>query len=165
MIDVDHFKRFNDDFGHDAGDAVLCAVAEVLNERTRLADVACRYGGEEFALVFPGMVADVATRRMETVRRQIESQKLVHAGRPLQQVTISAGIAVFPGDGDDTEALDNAADQALYRAKNAGRNRICLATEDASGPHGQNSDADDARPVPPDKIMKLSELRQAKRTA
>ncbi len=171
MIDIDHFKQFNDSFGHGAGDAVLRAVGEVLKEQTRLADIACRYGGEEFALAFPGMPADVAVRRMEVVRRQIESLAVVHAGRSLRQVTISAGISVFPGDGGEAESLVDAADRALYRSKRAGRNRVSLATAEPpatdDAPSGQRHalETEDDRPMPGDKVTRISEHRRAKLTA
>ena len=127
ILDIDHFKRFNDTYGHDAGDAVLRAVASVLKDQTRLADIACRYGGEEFVLVFPGMGPEDMVRRIQAVREQIEALKIVHAGQPLETVTISAGIAVYPHDAADMDALITVADQALYQSKAAGRNRATLS--------------------------------------
>lgn len=127
LLDIDHFKRFNDSFGHDAGDAVLRAVGGILKERTRGGDIACRYGGEEFALVFPGMPAEAALRRVDSLRQQVADVQLSYQGRPLSRLTLSAGIAVFPGHADDMDCLILAADAALYDCKRNGRNRAKLA--------------------------------------
>ncbi len=171
MLDIDHFKQFNDSYGHSAGDAVLRVVGQVLNERTRLADIACRYGGEEFALAFPGMSAEAAVRRTEAIRQQIESLTVVHEGRSLQQVTISAGISVFPSDAGDTESLVNSADQALYRSKKRGRNCVSLTASpppttdiDPSG-RIHSSEEDDGRTGPHDKVTNLVDHRRARLTA
>jgi len=126
-FDIDHFKRFNDTHGHDAGDEVLRAVAEILQSRTRAEDIACRLGGEEFALVYPGMPAEVAIGRVESIRQEVERHEVFHLGKRLETVTLSAGIAVFPSHGTDGDALLHAADQALYQSKKAGRNRATLA--------------------------------------
>ncbi len=142
MADIDHFKRLNDTFGHDAGDAVLKAVGGILQSRTRAGDVACRYGGEEFALVFPGMPADVAVTRVETLREEIAARDIHYLGQTLDQITVSLGVAVFPQHAMDLESLVHAADQALYRSKKDGRNRHTIAilprrksdTKHASGP-------------------------------
>lgn len=127
-VDIDHFKRFNDTHGHDAGDAVLRTVSEALQNRTRAGDMACRTGGEEFALVYPGMPTDVAVRRAEAIRHDIENCEISHLGRRLEQVTISVGISVFPMHGEDTDTLMHAADQALYQSKRDGRNCASLAS-------------------------------------
>jgi len=128
ILDVDHFKQFNDSYGHDAGDALLRAVGDVLTEQMRGGDIACRYGGEEFVLVYPGMCADVASRRLEIIRQQIGAISISHRGQSCEPVTISAGIAVYPDHALDTDCLINAADQALYGSKNTGRNRVTIAT-------------------------------------
>lgn len=127
LLDIDHFKRLNDGFGHDAGDAALKVVGEILGRRTRAGDIACRYGGEEFALVFPGMPADVASARVENLRAQIECEDIYFHGRALDQVTVSAGIAVYPDHGIDMDSLVHGADGALYKSKEAGRNRVTMA--------------------------------------
>jgi diguanylate cyclase (GGDEF)-like protein len=127
MLDVDHFKQFNDNYGHDAGDALLKSVGAVMLKHMRRGDIACRFGGEEFAFVYPGVPEDVACARLEAIRCEIEKQSLSHRGRTCRPVTISAGIALFPDHGNDIETLINAADQALYMSKEGGRNRVTIA--------------------------------------
>lgn len=124
MVDVDHFKRFNDAHGHDAGDAILRAVGRVLSEHVRSGDIACRFGGEEFALLLPGANDDVALERAERLRDGIESVTFVHFGVTLPTVTASVGVATVSGTLTTPEALVRRADEALYAAKEAGRNRV-----------------------------------------
>jgi len=124
MADVDHFKRFNDTYGHDAGDTVLRSVAQTLKDHIRGSDIACRFGGEEFTLVLPETAIDAAREKTESLRQAIASLVLSHAGRPLGTITMSFGLAIFPEHGSDAAGLLQAADQALYRAKNDGRNRV-----------------------------------------
>ncbi|HKX79341.1 MAG TPA: diguanylate cyclase [Novosphingobium sp.] len=126
MLDVDHFKRFNDSFGHDAGDAVLRAVGRVLAGATREGSAAYRYGGEEFLLLLPGMGPDQALSRAEEVRTQIEALQVTHEGRELGAITASVGLASVPAD-CRPDQLVQAADAALLRAKANGRNRIEVA--------------------------------------
>jgi diguanylate cyclase (GGDEF)-like protein len=126
MIDVDHFKRFNDDHGHDAGDAVLRAVGTTLKQLVREEDFVCRYGGEEFLLLMPGVDAELAERRGEDVRARIASLHLRHEGQNLGSITISLGIATAPSSCRH-DRLVQAADTALLRAKRAGRNRLATA--------------------------------------
>lgn len=126
ILDVDHFKAFNDQFGHDAGDAVLINVGAVLLKHMRGGDIACRFGGEEFALVYPGMPPDVAMNRLEVIRQQVGALSLSHRNMALDQVTISSGIAVYPDHGQDIETLINSADQALYQSKEQGRDRVTM---------------------------------------
>lgn len=128
MLDVDHFKQFNDLFGHDAGDAVLTALGELLLEQIRHGDIACRYGGEEFAIILPESSAATVWDRIEGWRRQIESLDIRHQNQSLGPVTVSAGIAEYPLHATDMAGLIHAADEALYRSKQAGRNRLTLAT-------------------------------------
>nr|WP_307735661.1 diguanylate cyclase [Massilia pinisoli] len=127
MIDLDHFKRMNDTYGHEAGDIVLRAVGQVLREGVRRSDVACRYGGEELVLVLPECDAAAAVRSAETIRATIAALELHHGDTLLPDVTASFGIAVWPANGDDAATLLQAADRALYTAKHAGRNRVCTA--------------------------------------
>ena len=127
MMDIDHFKVFNDTFGHDAGDVVLKEVAAVLARSTRKGDIAGRFGGEEFLLLMPGADAQRAITRAETMRSAIASLELRFGGQTLGKVTASFGVAVFPMDGDTRESLLHAADQALYAAKAAGRDRVMAA--------------------------------------
>jgi len=127
MLDVDQFKRFNDTFGHQAGDALLRALGNLLKESTRGQDVVCRYGGEEFAFVLAGASLDAARTRAELLREDVKQLNAQHGGQLLGAVTLSIGIAVFPDNGDSAEQLLKAADDALYRAKESGRDRIVCA--------------------------------------
>ena len=127
ILDVDHFKQFNDGHGHDAGDALLQSIGAILLKHMRGGDIACRFGGEEFALVYPGMTEDVAFARLESIRNEIGNHSLSHRGKACAPVTISAGIAVYPDCGPDIETLINVADQALYKSKESGRNRVTIA--------------------------------------
>lgn len=120
LVDVDHFKRFNDEHGHQAGDAVLSQVADVLNESTRQMDFLARYGGEEFGVVLPGTTLDEATTVAERIRGAVERQTFEYRGRQLH-VTVSAGLSEAAPPEDD-EGLLSRADAALYAAKNGGRN-------------------------------------------
>lgn len=128
-LDVDHFKRFNDEFGHDAGDNVLTRVGEQLNAITRGSDVACRYGGEEFMLVLPGADSAAAVERAETLRSRIAAQPMRFRGQELGRITISAGVSAYSADTDTAGAMMKRADEALYRAKAEGRDRVILADE------------------------------------
>jgi len=125
MLDIDHFKRFNDTFGHQAGDTLLRALGGFLMKRTRGQDAACRYGGEEFALILSGTSIGSAHKRAELMREELTHLTAEHTGQVLGSVTISIGIAAFPGH-DTSEELIHAADQALYRAKAEGRDRTVL---------------------------------------
>ncbi len=127
MIDVDHFKRFNDNFGHDAGDAVLKAAAQALNSGMRRGDIVCRYGGEEFTIFAPGAALEDGERRADVLRQAVAAMSLVHNGRPLGSITASFGVAAFPLHGATPAEVLQAADEALYRAKKAGRNRVEIA--------------------------------------
>jgi diguanylate cyclase (GGDEF)-like protein len=128
MGDVDHFKQFNDRFGHDAGDLVLKRTAEVMRVRIRKGDLACRYGGEEFLMLLHGAGLAEARERAETIREAIKLMEVSFRGQALGQVTISLGIATYPEHATDGEALITAADAAMYAAKHSGRDRVHLAT-------------------------------------
>lgn len=132
MVDLDHFKGFNDTFGHDAGDAVLCAVGQFLRSHTRAEDIACRYGGEEFTLILPEAPLDAAQRRAEQLRDEVAHLKVPHRGEDLGPVTLSMGVAAFPRHGPTGDAVLRAADAALYQAKREGRNRVVIARGQAS---------------------------------
>jgi len=126
MFDIDHFKHFNDVFGHQAGDKVLRSFGEMLNSRTRGQDLACRYGGEEFAVILSGASMDAARLRAELLRADLAQMVVEQGGQPLDRVTVSIGIAAAPEHGQNAEEIIRAADRALYRAKSEGRDRIIL---------------------------------------
>ncbi|MBW3568040.1 MAG: diguanylate cyclase, partial [Proteobacteria bacterium] len=126
-FDIDHFKRFNDLHGHDGGDALLKAVGNCLRDFFRAEDGAFRSGGEEFVAVLPETSIEDAATRAEALREQISELEVQHGDLVLPAITISVGIAAFPQHGDTPDQLLKAADTALYRAKKAGRNRVCLA--------------------------------------
>jgi diguanylate cyclase (GGDEF)-like protein len=126
FIDLDHFKQINDTFGHEAGDIVLTAVGNLLKGNVRGSDIACRYGGEEFALILPETGADAAVRRAEDIRMAISMLDLRHDRKPLGRVEASFGIALFPDHGHDADDMLRVADMALYAAKGAGRNRVVV---------------------------------------
>jgi diguanylate cyclase (GGDEF)-like protein len=127
MLDVDHFKQFNDKFGHDAGDIVLKEVGKFLQQHTRQSDIACRYGGEEFILILPEASVDALKQRAEQLRGGIKAIHIQHREQILGKITISLGIACFPEHGVTGDDLIKAADTALYRAKAEGRDRVVCA--------------------------------------
>jgi diguanylate cyclase (GGDEF)-like protein len=124
MVDIDHFKRLNDEFGHLLGDEVLRCVAGIMKQQLRKVDMVCRYGGEEFAVVVPETTGDNAMLVAEKLRRQVESHPFPGVPRP---VTISCGVADYPLHGVTRDEVVAAADGALYRAKQTGRNRVMAA--------------------------------------
>jgi diguanylate cyclase (GGDEF)-like protein/PAS domain S-box-containing protein len=124
MLDVDHFKQFNDTFGHEAGDLVLKQVAATLLDHARESDVVSRYGGEEFALMMPGTSLADGAERAEALRKAIKQLHLAHRGRTLGTITASFGVAAFPELGASWVEIVNAADRSLYQAKADGRDRV-----------------------------------------
>ncbi len=124
MMDIDHFKNFNDQFGHVAGDGILRELGAFFRSHIRGADIACRYGGEEFALIMPEASLEVAIQRATMICAGARSMEVQHAGLSFGRVTLSLGVAEFPGHGTTGEAVIRQADAALYRAKQAGRNRV-----------------------------------------
>ena len=127
MVDVDHFKQFNDSFGHDAGDAVLREVGAVLRGAVRDKELAFRYGGEEFLLLLPGLEAGEAVSRAEIIRQRIADLRVIHDGKALGTVHVSVGIASAPCH-CPADQLVRTADAALLRAKAQGRDRVVIAT-------------------------------------
>lgn len=123
MLDIDHFKRMNDAYGHEAGDLVLQALARTLLASNRRGDFACRFGGEEFVVVMPNIPMDTAFRRAEELRATLNSINVPYDGYNLM-ITISMGIACYPASGENRESLLRAADRAMYAAKKAGRDYI-----------------------------------------
>jgi len=132
MIDIDHFREFNNHFGHAAGDHVLQAVARKFRQRIRKSDLAARYGGEEFTVVLPGTTTEGAEFLAETIRRDVETEKLTFDGNDLGAINVSIGVATMPDHANTIEELLKAADEALYAAKSGGRNRVMTA----EGPPG-----------------------------
>lgn len=130
LIDVDHFKQFNDAHGHGIGDLVLVTVASMFNRALRQSDVVARYGGEEFALVLPETDLESARTKVDLIRRTLEATQLdLPDGKEPSRLTISAGVAVFPEDGNTLELLIAVADERLLAAKRAGRNRVVSGEE------------------------------------
>jgi len=132
ILDLDHFKRFNDVCGHDAGDAILRSMAELFLQHYRREDVVCRYGGEEFAIILPEASAKDAAKRCEELRVSARKLEVVHKGRTLDPVTFSIGIAAYPEHASTVEELLRIADACLYKSKSRGRNRVTTATSDES---------------------------------
>jgi diguanylate cyclase (GGDEF)-like protein len=135
MLDVDHFKRFNDQHGHAAGDAALKAIAEIFQSNIRAEDIACRYGGEEFTIILPDLNGTTAEERAESIRRAVAGLHVRFGREVASNFSISIGVAVYPQDGENADLLLQKADQALYHAKREGRNQVvlssALSTEDA----------------------------------
>jgi diguanylate cyclase (GGDEF)-like protein len=130
LIDVDHFKRFNDTHGHLSGDEALKMLAGILRTHISESSVAARYGGEEFILMVPEVTRVEALRLAETLRNTVEQTRFLgREDAPAVRLTISLGVASYPEDGENSETLINHADQALYRAKRDGRNQICCWSE------------------------------------
>jgi diguanylate cyclase (GGDEF)-like protein/PAS domain S-box-containing protein len=126
MLDLDNFKPFNDTFGHDAGDALLRELAQVMRDKLRKSDICCRYGGDEFVLVLPDSSLADARRRVEQICVLVKELQIRHGGPPLDATTISAGVAGVPEHGSTAAELLQAADTAMYAAKQAGRNRVVV---------------------------------------
>lgn len=127
MLDIDHFKKYNDTHGHDAGDFVLVEVATLLQSKLRAGDIACRYGGEELVLVMPGASKEIAAQRAEQMRVAIENHEFIYKDKNLSGVTASFGVASYPANGDTHSRLVKCIDDALYEAKTEGRNRVVVA--------------------------------------
>ena len=125
MLDIDHFKDFNDKYGHLVGDAILIAVSNTIKENIRLIDLLGKYGGEEFCVILTETNAGGAVFLAERIRKAME-EKQVRAYDEDLKVTISIGVSAFPQDAQDLNTLIDKADQALYRAKETGRNRVCV---------------------------------------
>ena len=129
MIDIDHFKSFNDKYGHQVGDQVLRLVAMTLISEVKGQDMAARYGGEEFAIILPGTNGNAASAAAENLRKAVEKKEVINRATDenLGQITISLGVAQYYGGGETMEDLIRRADIALYQSKNKGRNQYTLA--------------------------------------
>jgi diguanylate cyclase (GGDEF)-like protein len=127
MVDIDHFKRINDIYGHAAGDAVLVQLGDFLLKHVRSSDVTCRYGGEEFILVLPEATRKITQLRAEEIREDTRHLHVQNGEQTLEAVTLSLGVAVFPEHGSTYDSILRAVDAALYCAKRDGRDRVCVA--------------------------------------
>jgi diguanylate cyclase (GGDEF)-like protein len=128
VIDIDHFKDYNDTYGHLAGDEVLSRLATVFKESVRSCDYVARYGGEEFILVLPEIGPEDGVKAAERIRKKVAKESFAGDGKPIQ-ITVSVGVASYPKDGDDSQSIIRHADTALYKSKESGRNRVVLAGE------------------------------------
>ncbi|HSM23862.1 MAG TPA: GGDEF domain-containing protein, partial [Anaerolineaceae bacterium] len=130
MVDIDHFKTVNDRFGHEVGDKTLQLLADILQSMFRKSDVSCRFGGEEFLILLPGLDPNQAINRAEALREKIAKASL-EADFLYTQITVSIGVSNYPLHGENTRDLFRTADKALYQAKDAGRNQVyCYQEED-----------------------------------
>ncbi|GAB4378289.1 MAG: hypothetical protein Kow0042_26800 [Calditrichia bacterium] len=126
MIDIDYFKDYNDQFGHQIGDLILRRIARLLMKNTRISDIVSRYGGEEFAIICPELDKGGALRMAEKLRQIVQDTDFPRKGKfDRGELTISLGVATFPEDGENAFKLIRSADQALYKAKKSGRNKVC----------------------------------------
>ncbi len=126
FLDLDHFKRFNDTFGHAAGDMVLQSLADLFRNFFRTSDICCRYGGEEFAILLPDSSSENAAIRADALRAKVKDLRLQYRNQTLGQVTISVGVAAFPEHGSTATELLKVADQCLYESKERGRDVVTL---------------------------------------
>ncbi|MDR3553660.1 MAG: PAS domain S-box protein [Syntrophobacteraceae bacterium] len=127
MMDIDHFKVYNDTYGHDAGDTLLSELGSLLKNHVRGEDVVCRYGGEEFVMILPAVSKSIALDRAESIRNQVKKIRLHYQNQELEPVSISLGVAFYDEHGTSPDAVLKAADMALYQAKNQGRDQVVMA--------------------------------------
>jgi diguanylate cyclase (GGDEF)-like protein/PAS domain S-box-containing protein len=132
MFDLDHFKRFNDTYGHLAGDTLMREIGSALQRHSRSEDAACRYGGDEFVLLIPETPLDVVVRRADEFREAVGGMEFVHQGTVLHTTSVSVGVSAFPDHASDVEPLVHAADEAMYRAKHAGGDTVVTAVREDS---------------------------------
>jgi len=129
MLDIDHFKRFNDTFGHEAGDALLRELGSFLMQEIRGGDFACRYGGEEFVLILPEISPEHVLSSAERMREKVKELNVQYSGGVLENITLSLGVALFPMHGTSGKTILRAADGALYEAKHKGRDQVVMALD------------------------------------
>ncbi len=139
ILDLDHFKKFNDTYGHDAGDTVLRETAAFLSKSIRVEDVVCRFGGEEFVVILPTADLNAAHARGERIRSKLRELTVLHQGQSLGMITVSVGVSALPEHGTSPKELLEAADAALYRAKREGRDRVVNAAPPLSAESPQNT--------------------------
>ena len=129
LLDVDHFKSYNDEFGHEAGDLILKSLADTFQSNIRKGDIPCRVGGEEFLLLMPETTEQATIERAETLRQLAAESKVIYKGQELKSITISLGVSFYPRHANKPEELIQKADAALYKAKRNGRNRTEVADD------------------------------------
>jgi diguanylate cyclase (GGDEF)-like protein len=134
MIDVDHFKQFNDRYGHAAGDTALAEIGSLVLKCARASDIACRYGGEELFLILPDCALDAAHAHAQQLLHDVRALEIKPNGQDLGRITVSQGLAMYPQHADNVEYLLRAADAALYRAKREGRDRVVVADAPVTAP-------------------------------
>jgi diguanylate cyclase (GGDEF)-like protein len=127
MGDLDHFKKFNDVYGHAAGDKIITEIGKLFKDKFRGSDIACRYGGEEFLIILPETSLGDTLKRADALREEIKKMEMVFQGQILGSITMSMGISAYPEKGTKMEDLLRAADTALYKAKQEGRDRVVLS--------------------------------------
>jgi diguanylate cyclase (GGDEF)-like protein len=122
-MDIDHFKKINDRYGHPVGDLFLIEIARLIEKHARGSDFICRSGGEEFLMVLPGVTTTIAKKRAEMIRKKCAAITVMHEGKQLQ-ITLSLGVATHPDHGQEAEEVIIKADKALYKSKRSGRNKV-----------------------------------------
>ncbi len=127
MLDIDYFKKFNDTYGHEAGDMFLRELSAFIKRCIREEDIACRYGGEEFVIILPESSLEASTHRAEQMRQEIKKLSFKYVNQTVGPITLSFGVAAFPQHGRRQEDILRAADAALYKAKAEGRDRVITA--------------------------------------
>ena len=131
MVDLDFFREINDNYGHETGDRMIMAVVNTYNQILRETDILARYGGDEFTILLPETDLAAAEQIAEKVRQEIEALDILKEfNGPIKNVTLSQGVASFPESAEDLKTLKENADQALYRAKESGRNRCCVYADE-----------------------------------
>jgi diguanylate cyclase (GGDEF)-like protein/PAS domain S-box-containing protein len=133
MLDIDQFKKFNDTYGHEAGDFILQTIAQTMQKAVRGEDIVCRFGGEEFTVIMPGLSLEKAIIRAQLILDSVRHLEVSYGGEVLKNLTMSAGVAAFPDHGNRWPELLQAADAALLQAKSQGRNRVVMAKKDNPG--------------------------------
>jgi diguanylate cyclase (GGDEF)-like protein len=127
MLDIDHFKNFNDIYGHEAGDIVLRELGALLQKQIRSEDIACRFGGEEFILILPEANQDVTVKRADHIREAVKAMRVEYQHQSLGMISVSLGVAIYPIHSSTSEGILKKADEALYQAKHNGRDRVEVA--------------------------------------
>jgi diguanylate cyclase (GGDEF)-like protein/PAS domain S-box-containing protein len=141
MFDIDHFKKFNDTYGHEAGDVILNALGNFLKQQVRGNDIPCRYGGEEFLIILPRSPLDECRKRAEKLREEVKNIEVYHEGKLLPTLSFSVGVAGYPEHGTSLDTLLKVADTALYSAKANGRDRVIVGQTIANSPFEEDRSA------------------------